>query len=230
MNKRIVCYFINFNDSFYLPFLAKHYGSFCERIVMYDNYSTDNSVELAKSLGFEVRYFGIKGVLDDQIYLDIKNHCWKECRGKGIDYVIVCDADEFVCIDDLQGTSPIVTGYNIISDNLPKESIFELNTGEYSESYSKQAIFSPDAINEINFVHGCHKNYIQGLISKTGSCRLIHFRQIGGIERMLERHSEYRKRMSAFNLKHGMGVHYLHSDEQKINEWNTLKERAVKLW
>lgn len=227
---KIVCYFINFNDSYYIPLLAKHYGRFCEKIIMYDNYSTDNSVQVAKDLGIEVREFGLKGVLNDQHYLDIKNHCWKEQRDKGVDFVIVCDADEFVFPDDARGTAPVVTGYNMISDLLPEKDIMEVKTGSYSESYSKQAIFNPDQVWEINYVHGCHKNYIKGNLKKEGKCRLLHYRQIGGIERLLDRHAAYRKRMSSFNRKHGMGIHYLHDDEAKRKEWDLLMQNATELW
>lgn len=225
----IALYFINWNDSFYLPFIKQHYGMFCHRIVMYDNHSTDNSIELALFLGFETRTFGYANRLDDQDYLNVKNHCWKEERGKS-DYVVVCDADEFVIIDDLRGSAPVITGYNMISDLLPNKSILDINTGEYSESYSKQAIFDPNKIEEIEFVHGCHKNYMRGEITTEGSCRLLHYRQIGGLKRILQRHSEYRARMSEFNLKHGMGIHYLHSDEEKKIEWDILKANSKVLW
>lgn len=199
---------------------------------MYDNYSIDNSVEIAKQHNIEVRTFGRIGILDDQHYLDVKNHCWKEQRDKGIDYVIIVDADEFVTISHkLTCTAPTVFGFNMISDNLPVDDIEkEINTGAPSESYSKQAIFSPDAIQEINYVHGCHRNNKIGKITNHDVCKLYHYRQIGGVQRMLDRHADYRKRMSDFNLKHGMGIHYLHTDEQKINEWNILKSNSVKLW
>ncbi len=230
----IICYFINYNDSFYLPFLAKHYGKFCSKIIMFDNYSSDNSVPLAQSLGFEVREFGIKGQLNDQHYLDVKNNCWKEQRGKGIDYVIVCDADEFICIDNVSGDVPKVVGYNMISETLPVNDMLEIKTGSYSESYSKQAIFNPDALREINYVHGCHKNNLVVIdpssLTNIIECRLLHYRQIGGIDRMLQRHAEYRERMSKFNRQHGMGIHYLHSDDAKRNEWNALKADAKELW
>lgn len=199
---------------------------------MYDNYSTDNSVELATSLGIEVRTFGVKGVLDDQHYLDVKNNVWKEQRGKGVDYVIVVDADEFITIPfKLTCTTPKVIGFNMISDKLPTDDIEqEINTGEFSESYSKQAIFNPDAITEINYRHGCHQNGMVGNITNEDTCKLYHYRQIGGVRRMLDRHAEYRIRMSAFNRKHGMGVHYLHTDEEKIKEWNILQSNAKELW
>jgi hypothetical protein len=111
---KIHLYFINFNDSYYLPFIAKHYA-FCEKIIMFDNYSTDHSVTLANKLGFEVRSFGKPGELNDQHYLDVKNNCWKESRGKA-DYVIVCDADEFIWGDytKLTCSLPKSEGYNMI--------------------------------------------------------------------------------------------------------------------
>lgn len=226
---KITLYFINWNDSYYLPFIKKHYGTFCHRIVMYDQYSTDDSVHIAKHLGFEIRNFGHKSVLNDQWYLDVKNNCWKEEKGKS-DYVIVCDVDEFLVIDNLKGTAPIVRGYNMISEDIPKNDIFEVSTGSESESYSKQVIFSPEHIEEINFVHGCHRNRIKGNVITNGHCRLYHYRQIGGVERLIERHAEYRKRLSTFNKVNKMGFHYLHEDEQKREEWTFLQQQARKLW
>lgn len=232
---RIVLYFINWNDSFYLPFIKEHYGKFCEKIVMYDHYSTDGSVKLARDLGFEVRYFGIKNQLNDQHYLDIKNHCWKECRGKGINYVIVCDTDEFVFPDFntlslVEPSAPKVVGYNMISEELPKLSIQEIRLGQFSHDYSKQAIFSPDRIQEINYVHGCHRNHITGDITSGGNTKLYHLRMIGGVERMIKRHEEYRRRLSKFNKQHKMGFHYEHSDNAKREEWDFLKKNAIELW
>jgi glycosyltransferase involved in cell wall biosynthesis len=229
---KISLYFINFNDIEYLPFIKKHYGAFCHRIVMYDNYSDDGSRLLAQKLGFEVRLFGQRGQLNDQHYLDVKNHCWKEARGHD-DYVIVCDADEFIQLPygGLKCSAPIVEGFNMISDKMPVSHITEISTGAPSEAYSKQAIFDPNKITEINFVHGCHKNNIQGDITRSGlPVKLLHYRMIGGVNRILERHEVYRKRMSAFNRKHRMGYHYLHSDEQKKIEWNALKNEAQELW
>lgn len=230
---RIHCYFINWNDSFYIPFFHKHYSKFCEKIVMCDQYSTDGSREIAQQLGIEVRDFGRRGKLNDQWYLDVKNNIWKECRDQGIDYVIVVDVDEFVTIPrSLTGKFPQVIGYNMISEALPVDDIFEINTGEISEGYSKQAIFNPNAVTEINYVHGCHKhNAVGDLTSEPGQiCRLYHYRQIGGVDRLIERHAVYRLRMTEFNLQHKMGFHYLHSDNAKRDEWAFLKTNAKELW
>lgn len=226
---KITLYFINYNDSYYFPFIKKHYGDFCQRIVLCDNYSSDESIDLAQRLGFDVRMFGYRGELNDQSYLDLKNHVWKEERGKS-DYVIVCDADEFLMPDILKGTAPKVRGYDMISDTLPEHDIFEIKTGEESENYSKQIVFSPTHIDEINFVHGCHKNNKTGQINDSGFCRLFHYRCIGGVDRLIDRHKMYRQRMSKFNLMFNMGHHYLQEEEQKRIEWNLKMKTARELW
>lgn len=213
---------------------------------MYDNFSTDGSPSIGRKLGFDVRTFGFQGSLDDQQYINIKNECWKEQRGKGVDFVIVCDCDEFVVLDELEYavdtlcSAPVVKGFNMISNNLPSKSIFEINKGAESESYSKQAIFNPDKIQEIAFVHGCHKNNMIGDISTFQTCRLFHFRQIGGINRQLNKHTAYRRRLSKFNLRHNMGHHYGRPEwtpaqiqsyeDSKRKEWIELQQQSRQLW
>jgi Glycosyl transferase family 2 len=233
-NLKIHCYFICWNEKFYIPFFHKHYSKFCEKIIMYDQHSTDGSAQLAESLGIEVRTFG-NNTLNDQVYLDVKNKCWKECRGEGIDYVIVVDVDEFLVLPKfLNSTLPIVKGYNMISDSLPVYDMLDVNTGSESVEYSKQAIFSPNQVVEINYVHGCHKNnaicLTQLIDDSDSSCFLYHYRMIGGVERLIDRHKLYRERMSEFNKKFNMGFHYNHSDNAKYDEWNYLKSKAKELW
>jgi len=220
-------YFINFNDSFYLPFIARHY-KFCQRIIMYDNFSSDNSRELAIKLGFEVRTFGIQGVLNDQHYLEVKNNCWKESRGK-CDYVIVCDADEFIFGDytALTCSLPKSDGYNMISNSLPVTDITEIKTGSTDVNYGKQIIFDPNRIQEINYVHGCHVNHAVGNITSTDTIKMLHYRMIGGVYRIINRHRLYMLRMSEFNRKHRMGHHYMNADFEKKNEWEMLMGKST---
>jgi len=200
---------------------------------MFDNYSTDNSVEIANKLGIEVRVFGEKGVLNDLHYLEVKNSCWKEQRGKNVDYVIVVDADEFVYPDlrfNRMGTAPKVTGYNMVSDGLPVNDIAEIKTGVYASNYCKQAIFNPNAITEINYTFGCHTNNIQGRIDRKGACKLFHYRNIGGVQRLLDKHNEYKNRLSEFNKTRGLGFHYNFTDEDKIKEFVDLRNRATVIY
>ena len=193
---------------------------------MYDNFSTDGSRELADFLGFEVRRFGKIGELNDQHYLDVKNHCWKEERGKS-DYVIVCDADEF--LSDPTGLElgnlPLVKGFDMYSNDMPKDSIFDIKTGFENVSYAKQIIFSP-WISEINYAHGCHLNHAHEVSTPSDLC-LYHYRGIGGSERMVKRHAEYMERMSLFNRKYNMGYQYLYNEAQKRESYQACLNQST---
>src|SRR5690242_8955037 len=95
---KIDCYFLNWNEIDQIRFTIEHYKSFCRRVIVYDNWSTDGSDNLAASLLCEVRPFGIPGILDDFEYLKVKNECWKNSDA---DYVIICDCDEILYHQDL---------------------------------------------------------------------------------------------------------------------------------
>lgn len=220
-------YFINWNDSFYLPFIKKHYSHFCHRIVMYDNYSTDNSREIAKNLGFEVVLFGKEGELNDKEYLEVKNNCWKNNTD---DWVIVCDADEFlwhpyilnflVAAKIEKKTIINTKGFNIFSQYLPKEDIMEIKKGLQDNNYSKRVIFNPKEITEINYVYGCHVSNPTGNIKYYyADFTLFHYRNIGGPQRLIDRHAIYRDRMSEINKRLGLGIHYRQTDEQRLKDW-----------
>jgi len=228
-------YFINWNDSFYLPFIKKHYGKFCQQIILFDNHSTDNSVELANELGFEVFSFGKPGVLSDSDYLEVKNNCWK---GAQTDWVIVCDADEFVyfpkglffhkitdlqwlaCMASLDYTILEPEGYHIYSNNLPEKDILEINTGLPDTKYNKPIMFNPKKIKEINFVPGSHRAQPLGEVKTYLSFpKLLHYRFIGGPQRLIDRHAEYRLRLCAENLEKRWGTQYLISDDKRKTEW-----------
>ena len=121
----------------------------------------------------------------------------------------------------------------MISEALPVNDIFEINTGSESAQYSKQALFSPDFVQEISYVHGCHKHHAvipDEPVGNLGYFRLYHYRMIGGVDRMIERHEMYVERMSSFNKQHKMGFHYLHPAHAKREEWNYLMSKAEKLW
>lgn len=195
---------------------------------MFDNYSTDHSRELAVKLGFEVRMFGKQGELNDQHYLDVKNNCWKESRGRA-DYVIVCDADEFIWGDYTQLTCslPASVGFNMISEKLPLHNITEIKTGSPDKSYSKQIMFNPNKIREINYVHGCHVNNAVGEITSHDTMQMLHYRMIGGVYRIINRHRIYLQRMSQFNHRHNMGHHYKNSESAKREEWNMLISKST---
>lgn len=219
------------NEMEILPFVIKHYQKFCGHIIIYDNYSTDTSQLIAESMGCDVKRFGRKGELDDMSYLAVKNNCWK---GSKADYVIVCDADEILIInasDSLELLTSSATifktqGWQIQSDEMPVNEITEITKGWPFSNYSKSVIFDPKAIKEINYKPGAHEcSPVGHVIYSDETLYLLHYKNIGGVERLLKRNREYAKRMSYNNRKNGYGIHYLEPEMQTRKEW---EERIAK--
>lgn len=183
-------------------------------VTLYDNFSEDRTREIAEEMGADVRLFGRAGVLDDQVYCDIKNHCWKRSRA---DWVIVVDDDEILWSPDLLGDLSRIretvikpVGFSIFSNDMPKADWTELMTGVPDDQYSKLCCFNPQKITDINYVYGCHVARPKGEIYIHEGLHLLHYRAVGGAERLIERHKLYepRRQRSAINMRWGLGGHY----------------------
>ena len=218
----IEAYIIAYNEAETIGLTIKHYKQFCSRIVIFDNFSTDDTREIALSMGCDVRLFGVKGVLSDKEYLKVKNHCWKQSRA---DWVIVCDADEILWHPDITSvlledcTIMTTYGWNVYSEDVPRESWLEITKGYHDGNYSKSVIFKP-TLKEINYHYGCHSNNPKGDIRFSKEVlTLFHYRNVGGYERLSNRHAMYRERLSDHNKEIGLGVHYTFKESQRKLEW-----------
>src|SRR5262245_42339747 len=100
---KIAVYTLCFNEEFFLPYFLRHYHQYTERIVLFDNCSTDHTAEIARQAGVDVRPYESGDEIRDDLLLQIKNNCWKECRGQGVDWVLVVDVDEILYHSDLTG-------------------------------------------------------------------------------------------------------------------------------
>lgn len=214
-----------------------HYNSFCEKVTLFDNYSTDGTPDIARDMGATVKQFGTPGVLSDDDYLTVKNNCWKKSQA---DWVFVGDADEVLMSKRTQSIRCVLDwaredgatifkpiGWDIYSNHMP-EDLRDVQHGFLNENYSKTALFNPKQIREINFRYGCHVSKPAGnVVFSKWQLFLLHYRNIGGPQRLVNRHALYRTRMSEKNIRFGLGVHYMTpdmhpegiTDEQRIKGW-----------
>lgn len=228
---RIECFLLMYNELDMVKLTVSHYQKFCDKITIYDNHSTDGSAELAKSLGCEVIPFGTK-FFDDSENMKVKNECWKVSNA---DWVVVADFDE--CIESMYFGAPNVImecyeamqkgftifktiGWQIVSNEMPKHDLLEITNGYRFDNYSKNIIFNPKAIKEINFGPGAHRcDPVGDVVWSEESLYVLHYKHIGGVERTIKRYKEYQKRMSKVNRKNGWGIHYNQSPAQLRREW-----------
>jgi hypothetical protein len=232
---RIECFLLAWNEISIMPFVIRHYQKFCDKITIYDNHSTDGSAELARSMGCEVIPFGDK-FFNDQHNMEVKNNCWK---GSDADWVIVADFDEIMIpsrsqllpyfknddwyvTNEWDGITIFKTiGWQIMSEEMPKDDLLEITNGYRFDNYSKNVIFNPKEIHEINYNPGAHRcNPIGNVVWSEEHLYVLHYKHIGGVERTIKRYREYQKRMSKINRQRGWGVHYNQTPVQLRKEWN----------
>ncbi len=229
---KIETYIITWNREDTIHLTVDYYKKL-GRVVLYDNFSDDSTREIALAHGAEIQLFGTKGELNDQHYLDVKNNCWK---GSKADWVIVVDEDEILWHPNIKTILELAKctiikpqGFNIHSDKMPKESWLEIMTGEPNENYSKLCCFKPNEINEIRYNYGCHSARPIGNVRIFQGLYLLHYRDIGGVERLIERHKEYALRLSEVNRRYNLGHHYTESEQSKRQQWKEFSERSTTL-
>lgn len=87
------------NECEMMPFFIRHYRPIADRIVVYDNASTDGTAEIARQMGCEVTPIaGVNGELRDWWNCSKKAAAGRELGG---DWMIVPDVDEFLYHPDL---------------------------------------------------------------------------------------------------------------------------------
>jgi glycosyltransferase involved in cell wall biosynthesis len=232
----ITVYTVAYNEDAFIQFMIDHYRSRfpgCE-IVVHDNESTDATVEIAMDNGAEVRSFNTNNQFSDSKHLEIKNNCWKD--GAKTDWVLICDSDELLDINQSQlleeenlGISIIRSeGYNMINmeDNIDIKGI---KYGARAPQYDKSYLFNKKFISEINYSPGCHSCNPIGNVKYSDKAYLAYHYNFINLELSIAKYKHYATRLSAENLQKGWGFHYLMKAEQIKDEFMDIRSKAIKL-
>lgn len=199
------------------------------KITIWDNMSTDNTIDIALAYNCEVIPFDTGDQMDEQTLIDIRNTCWVDSNAK---YCCIVDADEWVALnkdmllknlDSDEWTICKCEGYEMFG--LSSE-MNELICGTRSEGYCKPVLFRKDKITEMNFAPGSHSAEPTGDVKlKLNYPNLYHTKWRtweNGIKRahlLAERRSEHSKSM-------GWNVHYQFDDDvHKDYYMNGMRDR-----
>ncbi len=217
---RIHVYALCWNDVRMLPFFFRHYDPLVERYVIFDDGSTDGSLELLRAHPrVEIRPF-VRTNPDSFVLSELAHydHCWKESRGRA-DWVIVTDVDEHLYHPNLasyllwcrdQGVTVIpALGCEMVSDTFPRatECLRDTRTlGVPDATMSKLQLFSPDAVREIRYAPGGHTADPIGriVLPPADELQLLHYKLLG-CEYALARHRELQPRLTLVDLENGWG-------------------------
>lgn len=225
----ITIYTITYNEEFMLPHFVKWYRDRFKdcTIVVFDNESTDNTRQIATDLGCEVITYYTDNKLDDQMYLNIKNNCWKKSE---TDWVIVCDCDEFldITMDRIDEANKSIAesrtffgkithiqsvGYNMCNvDNLTE--LTEVRHGIRAQQYDKVLMFNKGYIQEINYGAGCHGcNIEMGYYSPNIISANLYHMHFMNEDLMVKKYQRNALRLSENNKINKWGYHYEQSEE-----------------
>lgn len=246
---KIDVYCLCWNEEAIIPFVIQYWKRFARHVYVYDNGSTDKSIELLSQYPdwITIEHFDSESEgFDDITNLKIKNDCWK---GSDADWVVVCDFDEclysknlteFLGNLDRNDFSVIAPQWtDVWSKDFPEydegKLCHEITDGVVPDKRNhlhKCILFKPGATKEMNYGAGCHfcRHVGEG---KTGMLNdgiyLVHLKNLG-IDYRIKRYGQLKERLSERNKRYGFGVHYFQSDDEIRKEFEeNLKKEKLKI-
>jgi hypothetical protein len=180
-----VCY----NEEAILPFWLRHYGSFAERILVWDDKSTDSSRSILKTHPkVSLQDWPWNTGIDEDRFLKFAVETYKQARGQA-DWVMWVDCDELIYHPDMPAllTASVyevlpTTGFNMVGDGLPQDDGRQLweqmPLGVAAPVYSKPVVFMPRV--DISWNRGKHAMVsCNGRVAPDAPLKLLHYRYLG---------------------------------------------------
>ena len=229
------------NEEPMIRHFINHYQQFTknENIFVHDQHSTDNTVEIAKSLGCTVNTWGGDSIDDDDL-LNQKHQSYYSSTN--CDFVIIVDCDEFVMhsnlLDNLNRCKrngikvPRMTGHNMFYENFDyiNDDISFVKYGEGNNAANaKSCIIKSNEI--IQYAIGCHQLYspIQEYYEDDEIIKFCHMKWLN-FDYIVNRQHYFYSRLSKKNKEMQWGIHYTWDTQKWFNYYNELKNTCIKIF
>lgn len=230
----ITVYTLTYNEELLIQFMIDHYRARfpgCRIVVNNNIYTTDNTVKIAQANGCEVR-FDDNDKLRDEPLIQIKNNCWKDAK---TDWVLVCDLDELLDINEAQlkeeeklGTTIIRSKAYDMVDMKDKLDIPGMKYGARAPYQDKAYLFNRKFISEINYGPGAHTCNPMGFIKYSKKIyKLYHYCYIN-YDITVEKYRVCRARIKPEDMKDDMG-YYIESPEEIKDLYTETRRLAIKV-
>lgn len=224
---KIHVYLLCYNEEYIIEQVIRYYSTFCSKIFIMDNYSTDNSVKIAnKYKNVKIIYWNSNEKFNDYLHVKIKTETYKKYSRKDgkyteevADWVICCDMDEILYAPNLEKslkeclslgiTVPQTMGFEMIGKE--EVNVNSLLTEQYRHGFrnprfDKRIIFSTEIDMAYNI--GCHPEgvgfeYMKRMFGYKSSNEVLlyvlHYKDIGS--RLLESAEKNIKRLPKGQVK-----------------------------
>lgn len=234
----VTIYTITYNEELMIQFFINHYRKRFPncKIVVYDNFSTDKTVEIAKRNRCDIVQYDTNNTLSDSKFLEIKNNCWKDAK---TDWVVVCDCDELLdfSIRDLitnRNRFNVLKpeGYSIFNETEP----FDLNKLHYGfrdVGFDKCVLFNKKQIKDINFDIGSHHynpiaNDSFEIKYSVSEYKLFHYKYLSPSYN-IQRNKMFADRLSDENKRNKWSHHYTYSERQVMDFYESKRSILQKV-
>lgn len=225
------------NEARLIPYFMRHYKQFAD-VYFYESNSHDGSRKIAQRLGAKVIDFPTGNEIDENMFLDMKNNCWKDSKA---DWVIVGDTDEFVyhpqLVKGLEHTNYTIfhpKEWRMYSKTFPttgKQIYEEVVYGRPgAPNMNKMNLFRPSEIKEMNYGVGCHTAKPEGNVQLCPDTKIItlHMHHLSK-EYRIEKNKQLAERLSDINKKNGWGFHVLLPESIVNSRFDREMEKLVRV-
>ena len=239
-------YTLCWDEADMLGFFFRHYDSWVDRYVVYDDGSSDGSLDILRAHPkVEIRNFP-RADRDSFVrsHTMLQNEIWKESRGQA-DWVVITAIDEHLWIPRTSMRSYLAEqqhrgvtfipalGFDMISSAMPVDEgllIDRVDCGRPSLSFSKLSVFNPNQITQANFGMGRHSSQPQGTLRLPARDELLlwHFKRLG-FDRTMNREKAQGARLGRADIASKWGVHYLWSHQEFKANWEKLEQNSMPL-
>ncbi len=233
-------YALCWNEARLLPFFFQNYDPAVDRYFIFDNGSTDGSLDLLRNHPkVTLGEFKVHGPSFVQAAQEFYNRCWKPSRGHA-DWVIICNIDEHLYHPDLRrylaSRSPRISlivprGFDMVSETFPSPNRplrQQVVMGRRDKLLDKPQLFRPDRIRETNFEPGRHTADTGWRVRRlrTGEVKLLHYKFLG-LDYYVSRLRELRQGLERYDIARGWGFQYLWDEQRKQEEFHKVQKEAI---
>jgi glycosyltransferase involved in cell wall biosynthesis len=236
-------YTIVWNEEEMLPFFFRHYDSLVRRYIVYDDGSTDRTLEiLAAHDRVDVRPF-VRTHPDSYVLSaqSLHDSVWKESRGRA-DWVIITAVDEhlyhpaglgrYLRIASSCGVTAVpALAFQMVTDTFPAPHEYLTRSrrcGVPLDQYNKLSAFNPNAIVETRYDVGRHSAAPEGRVQYPNKDQLLLFHyKFLGIDYLLRRYALLSSGLGARDKILRFGFQYDLARSELEAEFAELRRTAV---